>query len=238
MGYVQSVLSTLLCHTGWKPPLVLHPTLLVMLVSGGTSSHFKRCSHLSHLRSRKASRLGRVWWSFERQTWTFWAKTPQCIAFLYYPHCLASLVVTNRIQEQDSMKWTWETPQIFLMTLTHDSHVSLMMTQNDLERSDEFSKYSQLSSKEVLPIPHLNSQSVLLQLPIWLLCVHLLPKRIILGIFCNAQHGKMMPVSRLRQSPAPALSNPPVSSCVRLTRNSVGVSKFDEKNNTTKQIKT
>ena len=48
------------------------------------------------------------------------------------------LVVTNRIQEQDSMKWTWETLQIYLMTLTHDSHVGLMMTQNDLERSDKF----------------------------------------------------------------------------------------------------
>ncbi len=140
-------------------------------------------------------------------------------------HWLWPIGFKNRIQWSELEK----TPQIFLMTLTHDSHVSLMMTQNDLEKSDEFSKYSQLSSKEVLPIPHLNSQSVLLQLPIWFLCVHLLPKRIILGIFCNAQHDKMMPVSRLRQSPAPALSNPPVSSCFRLTRNSGGVSKFDEK---------
>lgn len=43
--------------------------------------------------SQKASRLPRVFWSsFERQTWTFSAKTPQCIAFLYYPHYSASPV--------------------------------------------------------------------------------------------------------------------------------------------------
>lgn len=48
-----------LCHTGFfnlpfcckarRVHIDVHPTLLVMLVSGGTSSHFTRCSHLSHL---------------------------------------------------------------------------------------------------------------------------------------------------------------------------------------------
>ena len=88
--------------------------------------------------SQKASRLPHVfWWSFERQTWTFSTKTPQCIAFLYYPHYLASPVSCD---ESDSRTGFNEVNLRSASNILHDfdSHVGLMMTQNDLERSDKF----------------------------------------------------------------------------------------------------